>query len=45
MMKSIHDLFGDQIKIMLSTRHPKPSMISFAKVWKSAGQREKMRGV
>merc|ERR1719270_2228807 len=24
---------------MLSTRHPKPSMISFAKVWKSSGMK------
>lgn len=37
MMKPIHDLFGEKIKIILSTRHPKPSMISFAKVFKSVG--------
>lgn len=33
MMKPIQDIFGSKIKIILSTRHPKPSMISFAKVF------------
>ena len=34
MMKPIHDIFGGQIKIMLITRHIKPSLISFTKVQK-----------
>jgi len=35
MMKPIHDIFGDKIQFMLSTRHPKPSILSFAKVFLS----------
>ncbi len=30
--KPIHELFGQKIKLLFSTRHPRPSMLSFAKV-------------
>lgn len=31
-MKPISDIFGNAIKFMFSTRHPKPSILSFVKV-------------
>ena len=31
-MVDIHDIFGDKIKLLFSTRPPKPTMISFSKV-------------
>ena len=36
MMKPINDIFGSQIKIMIITRHIKPSLISFSKLRKNA---------
>ena len=32
LMPDIHKIFGDKIKIMFSTRLPKPSIISFTRV-------------
>ena len=32
-MAPIKSIFGSKIKLILSTRHPKPSFISFAKIF------------
>ena len=31
-MVDIHEIFGDKIKLIFSTRLPKPTLISFSKV-------------
>ena len=41
MMKPINDIFGNQIKIMLITRHMKPNLTSFARVRKDNEMRKR----
>ena len=38
MVRDIHNIFGDQIKIIFQTRTPKPSILSFARVVKIANK-------